>query len=138
MTNVSKLAQLKLDVINYHATDKPSADGPVVNDRFLIGLGRDACYTSHNSLTFKKKQIADSLAEYDMAVEEKNTYSMERTERWINTLYPELEELEARHNADLEVYLQLTGGEVWTPNKRPAPSKAAKPANFNKLRERVA
>ena len=138
MTNVSKLAQLKLDVINYHATDKPSADGPVVNDRFLIGLGRDACYTSHNSLTFKKKQIADSLAEYDMAVEEKNTYSMERTERWINTLYPELEELEARHNADLEVYLQLTSGEVWTPNKRPAPSKAAKPANFNKLRERVA
>ena len=138
MTNVSKLAQLKLDVINYHATDKPSADGPVINDRFLIGLGRDACYTSHNSLTFKKKQIADSLAEYDMAVEEKNTYSMERTERWINTLYPELEELEARHSADLEVFAALTGGEVWTPNKRPAPSKAAKPANFSKLRERVA
>ena len=138
MTNVSKLAQLKLDVINYHATDKPSADGPVINDRFLIGLGRDACYTSHNSLTFKKKQIADSLAEYDLAVEEKNTYSMERTERWINTLYPELEELEARHSADLEVFAALTGGEVWTPNKRQAPSKAAKPANFSKLRERVA
>ena len=138
MTNVSKLAQLKLDVINYHATDKPSADGPVINDRFLIGLGRDACYTSHNSLTFKKKQIADSLAEYDLAVEDKNTYSMERTERWINTLFPELDELEARHNADLEVFAALTGGEKWTPNKRPAPSKAAKPANFSNLRERVA
>ena len=117
MTNVSKLAQLKLDVINYHATDKPSADGPVVNDRFLIGLGRDACYTSHNSMTYKKKQIADSLAEYDGHVEDNNIYQKERTERWIATLYPELDELEARHNADLEVLAALTGGEEWIPKE---------------------
>jgi len=137
MTKISKLAQLKLEVINYHTTDKPSADGPIINDKFLIGLGRDACYTSNNSLTFKKKQLADSLAEYDIAVEEANGYAMERTERWINTLMPELDELQTRHNADCEVFAALTHGEVWQA-KRTAPTKAAKPANFSNLRARVA
>jgi hypothetical protein len=138
MTNVSKLAQLKLDVINYHATDKPSADGPVINDRFLIGLGRDACYTSHNSMAYKKKQIADSLAEYDEHVKDNNIYQKERTERWIATLYPELDELEARHNADLEVYAALTGGEKWMPKNESAPKKSSKPIDFSELRKRVA
>ncbi len=79
---LSKLAQLKLDVINYHLHDDESThrqdiDGTVeqaqINERFLIGLARDACYTSHNSITFKKKQIADSLAEYDTAIEERTS-----------------------------------------------------------------
>lgn len=137
MTKISKLAQLKLEVINYHTTDKPSADGPIINDKFLIGLGRDACYTSNNSLAFKKKQLADSLAEYDIAVEEANSYAMERTERWINTLMPELDELQTRHNADCEVFASLTGGEVWVAKRAPT-AKAAKPANFSNLRARVA
>jgi hypothetical protein len=134
---ISTLAQLKFEVINFHTTDKPSADGPIVNDKFLIGLGRDACYTSNNSLTFKKKQLADSLAEYDIAVEEANSYAMERTERWINTLMPELDELQTRHDADCEVFAALTGGEVWQA-KRTASTKPAKPANFSDLRTRVA
>ena len=134
---ISTLAKLKLEVINFHTTDKPSADGPIVNDKFLIGLGRDACYTSNNSLTFKKKQLADSLAEYDIAVEEANWYSMERTERWINTLMPELDELQTRHDADCEVFAALTGGEVWQA-KRTASTKPVKLANFSDLRTRVA
>jgi len=137
MTKISKLAQLKLEVINYHTTDKPSADGPIINDKFLIGLGRDACYTSNNSLTFKKKQLADSLAEYDIAVEEANGYAMERTERWIGTLMPELDELQTRHDADCEVFAVLTHGEVWQA-KRTASTKTAKIANFSNLRARVA
>jgi len=137
MTKVSTLAKLKLEVINYHTTDKPSQEGPVVNDKFLIGLARDACYTSNNSLTFKKKQIADSLAEYDLAFEEKNAYAIERTERWINTLKPELDELQTRHNADTEVYAIITHGEVWQA-KRPAAAKPANPANFSNLRKEVA
>ena len=137
MTKISKLAQLKLEVINYHTTDKPSADGPIINDKFLIGLGRDACYTSNNSLTFKKKQLADSLAEYDTAVAEANGYAMERTERWISTLMPELDELQTRHDADCEVFAVLTHGEVWQA-KRTASTKTAKIANFSNLRKRVA
>jgi hypothetical protein len=136
MTTISKLAKMKLEVINYHTTDKPSVDGPIVNDNFLRGLARDACYTSNNSLMFKKKQLADSLAEYDIAVDQKNSYSMERTERWINTLMPELEELQARHDADCQVYTVITGGEAWTPKKKP--STNAKAANFSALRKMVA
>ena len=135
--NISTLAKLKLEVINYHTTDRPSQDGPIVNEKFLIGLARDACYTSNNSLGFKKKQVADSLAEYDIAVDEKNSHSMERTERWINTLLPELDELQTRHDADTEVFAIITHGEVWQP-KRAAASKPAKPTNFSNLRLRVA
>jgi len=135
MTTISKLAKMKLEVINFHTTDKPSVDGPVVNDNFLKGLGRDACYTSSNSLTFKKKQLADSLAEYDQAFADKNSYAIERTERWINTLMPELEELQARHDADCQVYTVLTGGEAWTAKKKP--STNVKAANFSALRKMV-
>ena len=136
MTTISKLAKMKLEVINFHTTDKPSADGPVVNDNFLKGLGRDACYTSSNSLTFKKKQLADSLAEYDQAFADKNSYAIERTERWINTLMPELEELQARHDADCQVYTVITGGEAWEPKKKPA-TTITKAANFSELRKMV-
>tara|TARA_R110000787_G_scaffold8568_7_gene28975 strand:+ start:148 stop:576 length:429 start_codon:yes stop_codon:yes gene_type:complete len=138
---LSTLAQLKLDVINYHNHDMSNPDnktgGLVVNDKFLIGLARDACYTSHNSLNFKRKQIADSLAEYDIAAKEENVYAMERTERWIERLTPELDELVDRHNADKEVYGVFSGGETWLPNRKPAPAKA-KPNNFSNLRKRVA
>ncbi len=127
MTKVlSKLAKLKLEVINYHNHD---------NDKFLVGLSRDACYTSHNSLQFKRKQIADALAEYDIAVEVKNIHDQDRTQRWIDRLCPELDELQVRHDADLEVYKALTGGETWLPNK---PVAAPKQRNFSDLRKRVA
>jgi len=137
MIKISTLAKMKLEVINYHTTDRPSIDGPVVNAAFLTKLGTDACYTSNNGLTFKKKQLADSLAEYDQAFEEKNTYAIERTEKWINTLQPELAELQARHDADCEVYAALTGGEVWQPKKKPA-TTITKAANFTELRKQVA
>ena len=141
---LSKLAQLKLDVIKYHLHDDESThrqdiDGTVeqaqINERFLIGLARDACYTSHNSITFKKKQIADSLAEYDTATEEKNIYDQERIGRWISRLTPELDELTLRHDADLEVFSKLTGGEAWQPKSQPTASKVV---DFSKLRKRVA
>ena len=139
MTNVSKLAQLKLEVINYHATDKPSADGPIINDKFLISLAGDACYTSHNSLSYKKKQIADARAEYDRHVAEENIYSAEKTERWIDLLEPELDELQTRHDADIEVFAILTHGEVWQYKpKAPKATKSFKPRDFTSLDKRVA
>ena len=135
MTTISKLAKMKLEVINFHTTDKPSVDGPVVNTAFLTKLASDACYVSNNGLTYKKKQLADSLAEYDQAFADKNSYAIERTERWINTLMPELEELQARHDADCQVYTVLTGGEAWTAKKKP--STNVKAANFSALRKMV-
>ena len=120
MIKISTLAKLKLEVINYHTTDRPSVDGPVVNTAFLTKLGTDACYTSNNSLIYKKKQLADSRAEYDRHVDENNIYSAEKTERYIDLLTPELDELQTRHDADCEVYAALTGGEVWQPRKKPA------------------
>ena len=136
MTTISKLAKMKLEVINFHTTDRPSVDGPVVNTAFLTKLGSDACYTSNNSLIFKKKQLADSLAEYDQAFADKNNYAIDRTERWINTLMPELEELQVRHDADCQVYTVITGGEAWTPKKKPA-TTVTKAANFSALRKMV-
>tara|TARA_R110002126_G_scaffold100231_1_gene231663 strand:- start:10 stop:420 length:411 start_codon:yes stop_codon:yes gene_type:complete len=135
MTTISKLAKMKLEVINFHTTDRPSVDGPVVNTAFLTKLASDACYVSNNGLTYKKKQLADSLAEYDQAFADKNSYAIERTERWINTLMPELEELQARHDADCQVYTVLTGGEAWTAKKKP--STNVKAANFSALRKMV-
>lgn len=141
---LSKLAQLKLDVINYHlhndeSTYRNNIDGTTeqaqVNERFLVGLARDACYTSHNSITFKKKQIADSLAEYDIATENKNIYDQERIGRWISRLTPELDELTVRHDADLEVFAKLTGGEQWQAKAQPT---SAKVVDFSNLRKRVA
>tara|TARA_R110000824_G_scaffold25412_2_gene88599 strand:- start:7235 stop:7654 length:420 start_codon:yes stop_codon:yes gene_type:complete len=139
MTKISKLAQLKLEVINYHTTDKPSADGPIINDKFLISLAGDACYTSNNSLSYKKKQLADSRAEYDRHVDENNIYSAEKTERWIDLLTPELDELQTRHDADIEVFAIITHGEVW--QYKPKANKSAKaftPRDFTALDKRVA
>jgi len=139
MTKVSKLAQLKLEVINYHTTDKPSADGPIINDKFLINLAGDACYTSHNSLTYKKKQVADARAEYDRHVHENNIYSAEKTERWIDLLTPELDELQTRHDADVEVFAIITHGEVW--KYTPKTNKSTKtfiPRDFTSLDKKVA
>jgi hypothetical protein len=137
--SISTLAKLKLEVINYHTTDKPSQDGPVVNEKFLIGLARDACYTSNNSLGFKKKQVADARAEYDEHVAKENIYSAEKTERYIDLLTPELDELQTRHEADTEVYAIVTHGEVWQAKKTVAKSsKAFAPRDFTALDKRVA
>tara|TARA_R110000772_G_scaffold89057_1_gene184786 strand:+ start:57 stop:470 length:414 start_codon:yes stop_codon:yes gene_type:complete len=137
MIKISTLAKLKLEVINYHTTDRPSVDGPVVNTAFLTKLGTDACYTSNNSLIYKKKQLADSRAEYDRHVDENNIYSAEKTERYIDLLTPELDELQTRHDADCEVYAALTGGEVWQPRKKPA-AKTFKARDFSELDKKVA
>ena len=137
---LSQLAKLKLEVINYHNHDMSNPDsktgGNVVNEQFLVSLARDACYTSHNSLQFKQKQVADSVAEYDQAMEENNVYAAERTGRWIDRLAPELDELEVRHKADLEVYCCITNGDIWEPKQRTVTK--AKKRDFSALKKRVA
>lgn len=138
------LADMKLAVIKYHTHSNDNPDnkvgGRVINEKFLIGLGRDACFTSNNSLNFKRKQIADAFADYDQADKDENAYDMNRSANWLAILEPELDELQVRHKADKEVYHHLTGGETWMPS---APKNTPKVTNINlaqmnKLRKRIA
>jgi hypothetical protein len=123
MNNLSPLAQLKLEVILYHSINKQDPDGRAINDYFLCSLAKDACYTSNNSLGYKKKMMADEFAALDVANENDNHHAIESAERKIDLYVPELRELEYRHEADLAVYANLTGGEVWKPMQKlkPAP-----------------
>tara|TARA_R110000737_G_scaffold200846_1_gene220358 strand:- start:303 stop:710 length:408 start_codon:yes stop_codon:yes gene_type:complete len=113
---------MKLTVIKYHTHSNDNPDnkvgGRVINEKFLIGLANDACFTSNNGLKWKRDQISDALSDYDRAKKDENTYDMNRSENWLARLKPELEELMVRHDADKEVFKRLTGGETWMP-KRP-------------------
>ena len=111
------LADMKLAVIKYHTHSNDNPDNKVG--------GR---VTSNNSLNFKRKQIADAFADYDQATSDENAYDMNRAANWLATLDPELDELQARHNADKEVYHNLTGGETWMPS---APKNTPKVTNLN-------
>ena len=139
------LADMKLAVIKYHTHSNDNPDnkvgGRVINEKFLIGLGRDACYTSNKGVIWKVKQIADGFADYDSAIEDGDRYKADGAERWIAILEPELDELEVRLNADKEVYKNLTGGETWMakqPKDTSSKVTSISTAKFNKLRSRVA
>ena len=112
LTTSDIIAQ-KLDHIHYFQQDG-------VHESLLIGISRDACYTANNSLSFKKKQLADILGEYDRHMSEKDDNAAERAERFAGKLYAELEILEERLDIEKAVYFTITGGEEWKPTiKRP-------------------
>jgi hypothetical protein len=122
--NVSNLAKLKLEVIKYHTNQDGESNTSMVNQYFLQSLARDACYTSNNSLQFKKKQIADSTADYDSEIEKGNNIGAERVEQKVERLYLELDELQIRHDADCQVYTLITGGQAWmSSSSKQAPKK---------------
>lgn len=122
--NVSNLAKLKLEVIKYHTNQNGESNTSMVNQYFLQSLARDACYTSNNSLQFKKKQIADSTADYDSEIEKGNNIGAERVEQKVERLYLELDELQIRHDADCQVYTLITGGQAWmSSSSKQAPKK---------------
>ena len=141
MTNtLSTLAKMKLDVINYHAetitTDLDNKE--ITNKKDLVSMARDACYTSNNSIGYVKTSIADALAEYDEALEDKNKRQIESSERYLEILQSRMQTQEERHQADLDVYAHLTGGEVWTPTKKGTSSKKSISKNqLAELRKKV-
>ena len=138
---LSKLAQMKLEIIKYHTHYKESSkienvDGTLeayeLNDKFLIGLARDACYTAHNSLTFKKQQIADTIADLEYNQSEGRQRQAERNNEFIKSrLMPELDELKCRYAADCEVYKELTGGETYFPPKPKPSNNNSKPSDID-------
>lgn len=147
MNNLSKLVQMKLDVINYHAdtitTNEVGPDGSMVtevtNQKELVAYSRDACYTSHNSLQWIKKQIADAFVEYDQAVADNNARDELRLDKYISMLQNQLDNREERHDADKTVYFIITNGEEWTPtSKRSAPKPTLTAKKMDALRKRVA
>ena len=142
MTNtLSTLAKMKLDVINYHAESiTTNLNGEeITNIKDLVSMARDACYTSHNSVQYAKSNIADALAEYDEALEDKNQRQIESSERYLAILQSRMQSQSERHQADIDVYAQLTGGEVWTPEKKSASSKKTiSKSNLAELRKVVA
>lgn len=118
--NASKLIELKLAVIQWHTGDN--------FDYLQLGIARDACYTSYNSLSFKKKQIADTIADFESAVAENRDTLAERLCARVEGMEVELEELVERHEADKAVYHIISDGKEWTPNtaKRSVTSDLAK------------
>lgn len=141
MTNsISKLVQMKLDVIKYHAvTITTNTDGnEITNLKDLVSMANDACYTSDNSIRYVKKSIADALADYDIACENKNQRDIERLERYLAVLQARYEAQAERHAADVSVFEQLTHGEVWE-RKQAASSKSKMPSkNLTALRKMAA
>ena len=66
--------------------------------------------------------MADEFAALDVANENDNHHAIESAKRKIDLYVPELRELEYRHEADLAVYANLTGGEEWKPMQKSKPS----------------
>ena len=110
--NASKLIELKLAVIQYHTGDNM--------DYLQRGIARDACYTSFNSLTYKRKQMADTIADFESAVVENRDTIADRLASRVENMEIELNELIERHEADKAVYEIIADGEEWTmePKKR--------------------
>lgn len=127
--NASTLIELKLAVIHYHNGDQM--------DYLQTGIARDACYTSFNSLQYKKKQMADAISDYETAVIEGRDAPQMRILSMIERMEVELEELEERHEADRAVYTIISDGEEWTSQpKRRTP--ALKSDKLAALKKRVA
>ena len=116
---VPTLVELKLAVLNHFQ----STQDIVPNEQFIAGIARDECYTSHNSLNYKKKQMADKLADYETAIEEGKHIRADAIIRLVENMEVELTLLDERHQADLSVYEQVTGTQ-WEPMpKKRAPAK---------------
>ena len=113
------LVELKLAVLNYWQ----STQDVVPNEQFIESIARDECYTSHNSLNYKKRQLADKLADYETAKEEGRDTARSAIQRLIDAIEIELDLLHERHEADLSVFEQVTGRQ-WEPMaKKRAPAK---------------
>ena len=107
--NASTLIELKLAVIQYHSGENM--------DYLQKGIARDACYTSFNSLAYKRKMMADAIADFETAVTEGRDVPAERLCTRIENMEVELDALIERHEADKGAYTIISDGEEWSPTK---------------------
>lgn len=112
ITSYKDLIAAKTAIINYHKGDD--------NEYVRKSIAQDACFTSHNSMTWKSGQMADIKAELETWRKE-NTgaevidVKIARKMKLYRSMEPEHAELEERHKADREVYKAITG-EEWKPS----------------------
>jgi len=118
--NVSKLIEMKLAVITYHNGDNM--------DYLMKGIARDACYTSYNSLQYKRKQMSDTICEFEEAAVANHEAKATSLANRLDNMQIELDELIERHEADKSVFEIITDGEQWTPQakSRNVPAALAK------------
>ena len=131
MTKTTKtLAELKKEVILYHTGDNL--------DYLHKNISRDACYTSYNSLQYKKKQMADAMTDYETNELEGRDAPQLKLFNMIERMEVELTHLEERHIADLWVYQEVNEGEIWEYNKPKSSAPKLKSSKFAALKKRVA
>lgn len=111
---LNALVKLKLQVIKFHEA----------NEYTESGIARDACYTSFNSMQYKKTgngQMADTAAEIKELLPERGSeiadVKLARLVDRYEAMEQELDILTVRHEADCAVYTQITG-EAWTPRPK--------------------
>lgn len=110
MTTKNDLVALKLAVIKYHNA----------NEYLEVAMARDACFTSFNSLNWKKTgdgQMGDIAAEIKDLLpqrgQEITDVKLERLLSRYEQMEAELSILEERHAADKAVY-KIVAQEDWT------------------------
>ncbi len=124
--NTSTLIELKIAVIKYHDGDN--------TDYLQTGIARDACYTSLNSLSYKKKLMTDAICDYETMILEGRDAGQIKILGMIEKMEVELSHLEERHAADKAVYTVITDGQEWEApsKKRPVALKSDKLAALKK------
>ena len=109
--STTTLIDLKLAVINFHDGEKMAY--------LKKNIARDACYTSYNSLTYKKKMLADAVTDFETYVLEGKDIAAERACEKAERMEIEYDQLVERHEADKAVYLIITDGEEWSVTVKP-------------------
>lgn len=103
------LVQLKMEVINYHKGEE--------NEYLRAQIAKDACYTSNNSIQYKTEMMSRVKEEIAMMIPEQGSevtdVNLGKKIFIYRSMEQELEELEQRHKADLEVHKKITG-EDWS------------------------
>jgi len=101
----SNLVKMKLAVVTYHKGDE--------NEYVRKNVAADACYASGNSIPYKQEQIDKQRAILASLLpvegQEVPTVKLERTALILKSMNAEMDELQERHAADLEVYKLVTG-----------------------------
>jgi len=108
MPKTNTLIDLKLSVVNFHAD---------LNEQARIGIARDACYTSNNSLEYKQGQVDFVVAELKVLRDQFNgsevvDVRMGKKAEYLSALMFELSCAEERHEADKAVYKEVSG-DTW-------------------------
>lgn len=127
ITSYKDLVAAKAAIINYHNGDE--------NEYLRTRMAADACFTSHNSMTWKQGQMADVKAELhswrtENAGSEVVDTKIANKVKLYRSMEQELAELEDRHKADCEVHKTITG-EAW----KPRPKRTHKSDGLGELQE---